>query len=185
MFPHEVSGLDAAIDSISDLEWFGNDGGYLVVARGLAELSPVADSFGSILPNIVDAGAAEPRPSWSPSMARVMSCSWLLPPRSATWSALAIFLGSARNRRGGRHRPRRWELRDVLTSQVIQPLGGRRSSRSLPWIHRKVLIEPGVTWWQFGCSCLVSRRGSRVAGSHVSAGERASVESGGGDGVAS
>jgi hypothetical protein len=54
MFPHATSGLDAAVDLISDLEWFGNTRGYLVVVRGLAEPTAVADSFVSILPNIVD-----------------------------------------------------------------------------------------------------------------------------------
>lgn len=54
MFPHEVAGLDAAVDLISDLEWFGNPNGYLVVARGLAEGSEVGEAFVSMLPNIVD-----------------------------------------------------------------------------------------------------------------------------------
>ncbi|MEQ4207935.1 hypothetical protein [Actinopolymorpha sp. B9G3] len=54
MFPHEVAGLDAATDLISDLEWFGSASGYLVAARGLAESSVVAESFVSILPNVVD-----------------------------------------------------------------------------------------------------------------------------------
>lgn len=54
MFPHEVAGLDAAVDLISDLEWFGNSNGYLVIARGLAEGSEVGEAFVSMLPNIVD-----------------------------------------------------------------------------------------------------------------------------------
>ena len=54
MFPHEARGLDAAVDLISDLGWFGNASGYLVAARGLAAPSAVSDSFVSILPNIVD-----------------------------------------------------------------------------------------------------------------------------------
>lgn len=54
MFPHETTGLDAAVDLISDLEWFGNAGGYMVLARGLPNSSPIADSFASLLPNIVD-----------------------------------------------------------------------------------------------------------------------------------
>lgn len=54
MFPHEVGGLDAAVDLISDLEWFGNDDGYLVVARGLADSSAIGEAFVSMLPNIVD-----------------------------------------------------------------------------------------------------------------------------------
>lgn len=54
MFPHEVGGLDAAVDLISDLEWFGNDDGYLVVARGLSGASAIGDAFVSMLPNIID-----------------------------------------------------------------------------------------------------------------------------------
>lgn len=54
MFPHETTGLDAAIDLISDLEWFGNARGYVILARGLRDSSPIADSFSSLLPNIVD-----------------------------------------------------------------------------------------------------------------------------------
>jgi hypothetical protein len=54
MFPHEIGGLDAAVDLISDLEWFGNVRGYLVVVRGVAGASAVGESFVSILPNIVD-----------------------------------------------------------------------------------------------------------------------------------
>lgn len=42
MFPHEARELDAAVDLISDLEWFGNAGGYLVAARGLAAPSAVS-----------------------------------------------------------------------------------------------------------------------------------------------
>lgn len=53
-FPHPTSGLDAAVDMISDLEWIGSDRGYLVLVRVAREHSPVADSFVSILPNIVD-----------------------------------------------------------------------------------------------------------------------------------
>lgn len=54
MFPHEVAGLDAVVDLISDLEWFGNANGYLVVARGLADGSEAGEAFVSMLPNIVD-----------------------------------------------------------------------------------------------------------------------------------
>lgn len=54
MFPHEVGGLDAAVDLISDLEWFGNDAGYLVVVRDLADAHVIGDAFVSMLPNIVD-----------------------------------------------------------------------------------------------------------------------------------
>lgn len=54
MFPREIGGLDAAVDLISDLEWFGNARGYLVVARGVAGATVAGESFVSILPNIVD-----------------------------------------------------------------------------------------------------------------------------------
>lgn len=54
MFPHPTSGLDAAVDMISDLEWIGSESGYLIVARGAREPSTAVDSFVSILPNIVD-----------------------------------------------------------------------------------------------------------------------------------
>lgn len=54
MFPHEVGGLDAAVDLISDLEWFGNSNGYLVVACDLAGSSTIGEAFVSMLPNIVD-----------------------------------------------------------------------------------------------------------------------------------
>lgn len=54
MFPHEIGGLDAAVDLISDLEWFGNPRGYLVTVRGLVGSRAVGESFVSILPNVVD-----------------------------------------------------------------------------------------------------------------------------------
>jgi hypothetical protein len=54
MFPHETRGLDAAVDLISDLEWFGNSNGYLVVVDGLDRAPKVVEPFASILPNIVD-----------------------------------------------------------------------------------------------------------------------------------
>jgi hypothetical protein len=54
MFPHETRGLDAAVDLISDLEWFGNSDGYLVVVDGVDRAPNVVEPFASILPNIVD-----------------------------------------------------------------------------------------------------------------------------------
>lgn len=54
MFPHKIGGLDAAVDLISDLEWFGNAQGYLVVVRGAAGRTAIGDAFVSVLPNIVD-----------------------------------------------------------------------------------------------------------------------------------
>lgn len=54
LFPSEARGLDAAIDSMSDLEWFDNSNGYLVTVRGLDDASLIAEPFLSILPNVVD-----------------------------------------------------------------------------------------------------------------------------------
>jgi hypothetical protein len=54
MIPHETRGLDAAVDLISDLEWFGNSSGYLVVVDGLDRATGTAEAFASLLPNIVD-----------------------------------------------------------------------------------------------------------------------------------
>jgi hypothetical protein len=54
MFPHDVVGLDAAVDLMSDLEWFGNSKGYLVVAHGLTDDSEVGEAFVSMLPNVID-----------------------------------------------------------------------------------------------------------------------------------
>ncbi|MCZ3386478.1 MAG: hypothetical protein LH630_05840 [Actinomycetia bacterium] len=54
MFPHETRGLDAAIDLISDLEWFGNPAGYLVIVTGMDQAPEVVAPFARMLPNIVD-----------------------------------------------------------------------------------------------------------------------------------
>jgi hypothetical protein len=62
MFPHEARGLDAAIDLISDLEWFGSAGGYLVVVDGLDRAPNAVEPFASILPNIVDRWRSQARP---------------------------------------------------------------------------------------------------------------------------
>jgi hypothetical protein len=55
MFPHRTRGLDAAIDLISDLEWFGNSSGYLVTvdAADTVRRNVLAD-FAGILPAILD-----------------------------------------------------------------------------------------------------------------------------------
>ena len=42
MFPHKIGGMDAALDLMSDLDWFGNDAGYLVVVEGLGSTSKPA-----------------------------------------------------------------------------------------------------------------------------------------------
>lgn len=55
MFPHKTRGLDAAVDLLSDLAWFDNQNGYLVVVED-ADSAPahvVADLVG-ILPAVAD-----------------------------------------------------------------------------------------------------------------------------------
>lgn len=54
MFPHEILGLDAAIDLMSDLEWFGNDQGYLVLILASAAKKSVTADMVSMLPDVVD-----------------------------------------------------------------------------------------------------------------------------------
>ena len=54
MYPYRAVGLDAAIDLISDLEWFGNPHGYLVAVTGATDSSLVTADFASLLPAIVD-----------------------------------------------------------------------------------------------------------------------------------
>jgi hypothetical protein len=54
MFPYRIAGLDAALDLISDLEWFGNDRGYLVAVDRSASAPVAAEIFASLLPNIID-----------------------------------------------------------------------------------------------------------------------------------
>lgn len=55
LFPHNVSGLDGAVDLMSDLAWFGNDVGYVVMVNGLA-IPPleVSRSLLAILPVVAD-----------------------------------------------------------------------------------------------------------------------------------
>lgn len=55
LFPHESRGLDSALDLLSDLSWFGNENGYLVVVDGADSVSAqvVADLAG-ILPAVAD-----------------------------------------------------------------------------------------------------------------------------------
>lgn len=54
MYPYRTAGLDAAIDLISDLEWFENSQGYLVIVRSASDASPITSVLGSLLPPIVD-----------------------------------------------------------------------------------------------------------------------------------
>jgi hypothetical protein len=54
LFPHEVRGLDAVIDMLSDLEWLGAPA-YLVIADGLdAAPGEVSADFSGVLPAIID-----------------------------------------------------------------------------------------------------------------------------------
>lgn len=53
MYPYRTAGLDAAIDLISDLEWFENSQGYLVIVRSASDASPITGVFGSLLPPIL------------------------------------------------------------------------------------------------------------------------------------
>jgi hypothetical protein len=47
-------GLDAAVDLISDLDWFSNSNGYLVVIGGLDRAPALVEPVAGILPNIGD-----------------------------------------------------------------------------------------------------------------------------------
>ena len=62
MFPHESAGLDAAMDLISDLEWFGNDGGYLLVIDAQGAPSVVMTDLAGILPAIIDRWRSQRKP---------------------------------------------------------------------------------------------------------------------------
>lgn len=54
MFPYETRGLDAAVDLISDLDWFGSTAGYFIGVEGVDCTTSYVESFAGILPNIVD-----------------------------------------------------------------------------------------------------------------------------------
>lgn len=55
MFPHETKGLDAAVDLIWDLEWFGASEGYVVMVSGIARSAEnVLTIFAEMLPPIID-----------------------------------------------------------------------------------------------------------------------------------
>jgi hypothetical protein len=55
LFPYAVSSLDAAVDLVSDLEWLGNDLGYVVEITGLDLLrSETLKDAVSVLPAIGD-----------------------------------------------------------------------------------------------------------------------------------
>lgn len=57
-FPHDASGLDALLDLMSDLDWFGHDAGYAVEFAGLDQLQrrdpELLAQFLSLLPNLCD-----------------------------------------------------------------------------------------------------------------------------------
>ena len=62
LFPHETSGLDAAVDLISDLEWLGNADGYLVITELLGARAEVVTAWAEILPAIIDRWRAQGTP---------------------------------------------------------------------------------------------------------------------------
>ncbi|WP_159705611.1 hypothetical protein [Arthrobacter sp. 18067] len=53
-YPYKTAGLNAAMDLISDLEWFENAHGFVVTAHGASEISPVAADFVRIFPIVLD-----------------------------------------------------------------------------------------------------------------------------------
>jgi hypothetical protein len=57
-FPHEASGLDALLDLMSDLDWFGHDAGYVVEFVGLDQLQrgdpELLAQLLALLPNLCD-----------------------------------------------------------------------------------------------------------------------------------
>lgn len=67
MFPHEASGLDAVLDLMSDLDWFGSDAGYVVELHELDQLvERVPDllaRFVALLPNLCDRWRSRDIPS--------------------------------------------------------------------------------------------------------------------------
>ena len=62
MYPHESSGLDAAIDLISDLEWLGSSRGYLLVVDADKAPSAVTTDLARILPAIIDRWRSQTQP---------------------------------------------------------------------------------------------------------------------------
>lgn len=53
-FPHEVTSVDAVLDLVSDLDWFGNDNGYLMIIHGMSKYLEISKDFVTVLPGIVD-----------------------------------------------------------------------------------------------------------------------------------
>jgi hypothetical protein len=62
MFPHEARGMDAALDLMSDLSWFGDRAGYLIVVQNLGQSSDVVEAFAGVLPNVVDRWRSQNQP---------------------------------------------------------------------------------------------------------------------------
>lgn len=52
-YPYKTAGLNAAMDLISDLEWFENTHGFVVIAHGASKTSPVAADFVRIFPTVL------------------------------------------------------------------------------------------------------------------------------------
>lgn len=73
MYPFPTSGLDAAISLISDLEWFGNTNGHVVIARGLSAPSEVGETFVSPSRTSPRGGRPKGPHSLSPLMAKAMN----------------------------------------------------------------------------------------------------------------
>jgi hypothetical protein len=62
LFPHETRGLDAAVDLISDLEWFGSSQGYLVVVETADSAEQVIADVAGIVPAIIDRWRSQGKP---------------------------------------------------------------------------------------------------------------------------
>ncbi|MGO4434170.1 hypothetical protein AB4Y88_13015 [Paenarthrobacter sp. RAF9] len=62
-YPYKTAGLDAAMDLISDLEWFESTHGFVVTAHGASEDSPVAADFVSVFPIVLNRWRAHGIPS--------------------------------------------------------------------------------------------------------------------------
>jgi len=62
LFPYETTGLDAAVDLISDLEWLGNGHGYLVITDASGAPTEVVTAWSEILPAIIDRWRAQGTP---------------------------------------------------------------------------------------------------------------------------
>lgn len=62
LFPYPNSGLDGAADFISDLEWFEDSPGFLIVVQCADAPLAVIVGLASILPMVVDRWRSEPNP---------------------------------------------------------------------------------------------------------------------------